>query len=129
MRFLNSFTHIFLSLLRIATGLLLLLHGTSKFFGIPVTSQTGVELMSTSGLIGVIQLVAGGLLTVGLFTRPMALILAITMAVVYVLFHAHRSHYPILNGGELAIMFGFASLLIAGAGPGPISLDRMLGRS
>ncbi|MTI45559.1 putative oxidoreductase [Roseibium hamelinense] len=128
MRFLKSFSPFFLSTLRIASGLMFLFHGTSKFFGLPQTSQTGTELMSVSGAVGAVELVAGGLLTAGLLTRPAALIAALTMAVVYVMFRLPGSVYPMLNGGELTLMFVFVFLYLSAEGPGPLSIDRMMGR-
>lgn len=84
--------------------------------------------MSVSGAVGAVELVAGGLLTAGLLTRPAALIAALTMAVVYVMFRLPGSVYPMLNGGELTLMFVFVFLYLSAEGPGPLSIDRMMGR-
>jgi putative oxidoreductase len=89
----------------------------------PVPMFAKVELMSLLGLAGVLELVGGALLIVGLFSRPVAFILAGQMAVAYFMAHASHGFFPILNGGELAIMFCFVFLYIAAAGPGPWSID------
>jgi putative oxidoreductase len=84
--------------------------------------------MTMSGVAGVIELVFGALLVVGLFTRLSAFIVSGMTAVAYFYAHAARSFYPILNGGELAVLYCFVFLYIAAAGPGPLSIDRLLGR-
>ena len=91
----------------------------------PVPMFAKVELMSLIGAAGVIELVGGALLIVGLFTRSAAFILSGQMAVAYFMAHATKGFFPILNGGELAIMFCFVFLYIAAAGPGPWSLDAL----
>jgi putative oxidoreductase len=70
-------------------------------------------------IAGVIELVGGLLLLVGLFSRPVAFILAGEMAVGYWMFHATKSTFPAVNGGDAAILFCFIFLYIAAAGPGP----------
>ena len=78
------------------------------------------------GFAGIIELVGGVLLVLGLFTRPTAFILSGLCAVAYFYAHAPRGFYPILNGGELAVVLAFALLYIAAAGGGPVSLDRAI---
>ncbi|KQP61740.1 DoxX family protein [Methylobacterium sp. Leaf108] len=112
-----------LSVLRIMTGLLFLQHGTQKILGFPPSERGMPALLSLSGTAGLLELVGGVLIVLGLFTRPVAFILSGQMAVAYFLAHAQRSFYPILNGGELAILFCFVILYLAAAGPGPWSLD------
>ncbi|KQT19940.1 DoxX family protein [Methylobacterium sp. Leaf399] len=112
-----------LSVLRIMTGLLFLQHGTQKILGFPPSERGMPALLSLSGTAGLLELVGGVLIVLGLFTRPVAFILSGQMAVAYFLAHAQRSFYPILNGGELAILFCFVFLYLAAAGPGPWSLD------
>ena len=114
-----------LALLRIFAGLLFLAHGLVKLFGFPEGAQPGqMPLASLMGVGAVIELVTGGLIVLGLFTRPAAFLAAGQMAVAYWMFHAPSGFYPILNGGELAIVYCFLFLYIAAAGPGAFSLDR-----
>jgi len=81
-------------------------------------------LMSLLGLQGVIELVGGALLAVGFLTRPVAFILAGDMAVAYFMAHAPKNLFPILNGGDGAILYCFIFLLFFVAGPGRWSVDR-----
>jgi putative oxidoreductase len=111
--------------LRIMTGLLFLQHGTAKLLKFPVTDmfKDGVPLFSLMGAAGLLELIGGILIIIGLFTRPVAFVLAGFMAVAYFMAHAPGNIMPILNGGELAIMFCFVFLWLAAAGPGPYSAD------
>jgi putative oxidoreductase len=111
-----------LSILRIMTALLFLEHATQKLFGFP-PSQFSPPLFSLFGAAGVIELVGSLLLIVGLFTRPVAFILSGEMAIAYFMGHAPHSFFPLLNGGESAILFCFIYLYVATAGAGPWSLD------
>ena len=114
-----------LSVLRIVAALLYLLHGTSKLFGVPPTaSGATVDLFSRLGMAGVIEIVGGGLVLLGLFTRPAAFICSGEMAFAYFLAHAPRGWMPLQNGGELPIRYCFISLYLSAAGPGPWSVDR-----
>ena len=114
-----------LSVLRIVAALLYLLHGTSKLFGVPPTaSGSTVALASRLGAAGVIEIVGGGLILLGLFTRPVAFICAGEMAFAYFLAHAPRGWIPLLNQGELPILLCFIFLYLSAAGPGPWSVDR-----
>ena len=113
-----------LSILRIITGLLFLAHGTAKFFAFPhVTMYDGLQLMSLGGAAGVLEVVGGILIILGLFTRYAAFVLSGFMAVAYFMAHAPQGFHPILNGGELAILYCFVFLYLAAAGPGPWSID------
>jgi putative oxidoreductase len=114
-----------LSIFRIIVGLLFLEHGTSKYLSLPVSPTTGVSLLSLSGINGVIELVGGVLIVLGLFTRPVAFILSGDMAVAYFIAHAPRGFFPLLNGGELAIIYCFAFLYLAAAGGGEWSIDNL----
>jgi len=117
-----------LSVFRIVTGLLFLAHGLVKLFGFPAGAQPGqVPLMSIYGLAGVLELVGGAAIVLGLFTRPVAFLLSGMMAVAYFMAHAPQGFFPILNGGELAIIYSFAFLYLAVAGAGPWSLDAKRG--
>lgn len=117
-----------LSVLRIMTGLLFLQHGLVKLFGFP-TGTPPVPLMGLSGLAGILELVGGVLIIIGLCTRPVAFILSGQMAVAYFMAHAPGGFYPIMNHGELAIMYCFVFLYLAAAGPGPWSVDAQRGRA
>ncbi|WP_428686116.1 DoxX family protein [Reyranella sp.] len=113
-----------LSVLRIISGLLFLQHGTAKYLKIPVVPMfANVNPMSPPGIAGILELVGGVLLILGLFTRSVAFILSGLMAVAYFMAHAPRGFFPILNAGELAILYCFVFLYIAAAGPGPWSID------
>lgn len=125
---LASFSGPLLSILRIMTGLLFLAHGTAKLFAWPAVPMFagGVELFSQMGLAGILEVVGGGMIVLGLLTRPVAFILSGMMAVAYFMAHAPQGFYPILNGGELAILYCFVFLYFAAAGPGPWSVDAKL---
>jgi len=113
-----------LSILRIMTGLLFLQHGTAKLLKIPVIPMfANLSLTSPPGIAGILELVGGVLMILGLFTRSVAFLLSGLMAVAYFMAHAPRGFYPILNAGELAILYCFVFLYFAAAGPGPWSLD------
>ena len=116
-----------LAALRIMAGLLFLAHGTVKLFGWPEVEGMGrVPLASLAGIGGVIEFIGGALIALGLFTRIAAFIASGEMAVAYFLFHAPQSFYPIVNGGDAAILYCFIFLYLAVAGPGSFSLDRVL---
>jgi putative oxidoreductase len=122
----SSWAPVLRSLLRIVAASLFIAHGTQKLFAFPLAEpRPVVELMSQMGLAGVLEVVGGSLLLLGLVTRPVAFILAGEMAVAYFLAHAPRSFWPILNGGEPAVLFCFIFLYFAAAGPGPWSLDAL----
>ncbi len=126
MDFLRPYSGVLLSLFRIVTGLLLLEHGTTKYLSFPISQMNNASPASMVGFAGILELVGGALLILGLFTRPVAFILSGMCAVAYFYAHAPRGFYPMLNGGELAVIFAFALLYIAAAGGGPISLDRAI---
>ena len=107
--FLATWSPRMLSILRIIVGLLFLEHGTSKYLSLPVSPSTGVAPMSLSGINGMIELIGGVLIVLGLFTRPVAFILAGDMAVAYFIAHAPRG-LPLLNA------FVFLYLVVAGGG-------------
>ena len=116
-----------LSIFRIMTGLLLFQFGVAKLFKFPpVPMFEKVEVLSLFGIAGMIEFVLGGLLILGLFTRPVAFILCGEMAFAYFLGHFPRGFIPVLNNGNLAIMLCFACLYLACAGGGPWSLDAMM---
>lgn len=112
------------SLLRIVAALLFMAHGTQKLFAWPIDEpRQPAELLSLMGLAGVLETFGGLLLLLGLFTRPVAFLLAGEMAVAYFMAHAPRGFWPILNGGELPALYCFLFLYLAAVGGGPWSLD------
>jgi putative oxidoreductase len=113
-----------LSVLRIVLGLLFLAHGLVKLFGFPAGAQPGqVPLTTIFGLAAILEALGGAAIVLGLFTRVVAFVLSGEMAVAYFMAHAPHGLYPVLNGGELAIVYCFAFLYFAAAGAGPWSLD------
>lgn len=117
------------SILRIIAGLMFMLHGAQKLLGFP---DPGAKLNAGAPLLikaaGVIELVGGALIAVGLLTSIAAFIASGEMAVAYFKAHAPGGFWPTLNGGELAVLYCFIFLYLAFAGPGPWSIDAMLGR-
>ena len=111
-----------LALLRIVTGLLFLEHATQKFlaFPIPFPIQPLPPILVAAG---VIELIAGTLITLGLFTRLAAFIAAGEMAIGYFYMHFPQGFWPVVNKGEGAILFCFIFLYLAAAGPGAWSVD------
>ena len=118
-----------LSLFRFITGLLLFQYGVAKIFKFPVLPYFA-NIPPLITVAGTIELVGGALLLLGLFTRPVAFILAGQMAFAYFIGHMFKGadpvFLPLLNGGTAAILFCFACLYLPTAGGGPISLDAML---
>jgi putative oxidoreductase len=113
-----------LSILRIVAALLFFEHGTQKLLGFP-PHESPPAVLSLSWIAGLLELVGGALLILGLFTRPVAFILSGEMAVAYWMAHAPQSFFPVLNGGDAAILYCFVFLYLVFAGPGPWSVDAM----
>lgn len=126
---LSRYAPTFLSILRIITGLIFLEHGTQKFLSFPAGEMAGIgpALAHPGAYAGIIELIAGLLITIGLFTRPAAFVASGTMAVAYWMVHAPQNPFPINNGGDAAILYCFVFLYFVFAGPGPISLDARRG--
>ncbi|WP_210497177.1 DoxX family protein [Microvirga antarctica] len=116
-----------LSVLRIVAALIFMAHGTQKLMGFPASLSGGPAAMSLPWIAGWFEVIGGAMLVVGLFTRPVAFVLSGVMAFAYWLAHAPRSPFPVLNGGDAAILFCFVFLYLAAAGGGTWSLDRMRG--
>ncbi len=114
------------SLLRIVAALMFVVAGTVILFafpaGMPPNGGTA-SFPSEIWLGGVLEVVGGGLLVLGLFTRPVAFVLSGEMAVAYFQFHAPGGFWPNLNGGIPAVLYCFLWLYFSAAGPGPWSLD------
>jgi len=130
MGFLSPWSSKLLSVLRVVSALLFMEHGLQKVFNFPPAAMPKpYDLMTLSpGFAGLLEVVGGGLLVLGLFSRPVAFILSGEMALAYWMVHAKKSVYPLLNGGDGAILFCFVFLYIAATGPGPWSLDAILGK-
>lgn len=129
MQNLDRFTPYALAALRIIAALIFMEHGTQKLFGFPAAPdyiQPAVGSLMWIG--GVLEFAGGILLLLGLFTRPVAFVVAGEMAVAYWMFHAPANVFPALNGGDAAILFTFVFLLLVFAGPGAWSVDGVLGK-
>jgi putative oxidoreductase len=113
-----------LSIARIVVGLIFLEHGSTKLLGFPTPASGQPAMMSLLWVQGIIELVGGALIAVGFLTRPVAFILAGDMAVAYFMAHASKNFFPVLNGGDAAILYCFIFLLFFVAGPGRWSVDR-----
>jgi len=124
--FWSKWSPVLLSVLRIVTGFLFMQHGGMKLLGFPGAGDHKVELMSLMGFAGCLELIGGGLILLGLFTRPVAFILAGEMAFAYFMVHAPQGFWPVLNQGESAVLFCFVFLYLSAAGGGPWSLDRAM---
>jgi len=114
-----------LSILRIMTGLLFCEHGMAKLFGFPPHGQMP-GFMELEWFAGTIEFTGGALVALGLFTRPAAFLMSGEMAIGYFTDHAPRSFFPLLNGGEAAVLFCFVFLYFVFAGAGPLSLDALV---
>jgi putative oxidoreductase len=118
----RSWAAALLSVLRIMTGLLFLEHGTGKLLGFP-----HLHLAESTGMLyftGAMELVGGVLITLGLLTRPAAFVLSGYMAVAYFMAHLPKSFFPVVNGGDPAVLYCFVFLYLAAAGPGPWAIDK-----
>lgn len=114
------------SLLRIVAALMFILSGTMKLFAFPVGVPPDggtVPWLSQLGLGAALEVVGGGLLLIGLFTRPVAFVLSGEMAVAYFQFHFPGGFWPVVNGGVPAVLYCFVWLYFSAAGAGPWSLD------
>lgn len=109
------------ALLRIVSGLLFACHGAQKLLGVLGGQQ--VPIMSQFGLAGVIELVGGLMIAAGVFASLAGFIASGEMAVAYFQQHAPQGFWPILNGGELAVLYCFIFLYFAAAGSGRLSID------
>ena len=117
-----------LAVLRVVTAYLFIQHGTAKLFGVPHQAMfDGLQLFSLMGLAGVLEVGGGVLLALGLFTRPTAFVLSGFMAVAYFMAHATQGYVlsPLLNQGEVAVLYSFVFLYFVFSGPGAWSLDAL----
>jgi putative oxidoreductase len=120
------------AILRIVAGGLYFMHGTPKLFGwFGGMGEAGgsAPLFSLMGLAGVLEVFGGLLILLGLFTRPVALVLALEMITAYFMAHHPQGPVPYLNRGELALLYMSVWIFLAGNGAGPWSLDRRMRRA
>jgi len=115
-----------LSILRIVTGLLFLLHGSQKLFGFPIATPQPIPAFSLPWFAGIIEFFGGVLVAIGLLTRPVAFLLSGEMATAYFMAHAPSSFFPLVNHGELAVFYCFVFLYFAVEGGGVWSVDHAL---
>lgn len=120
--FLTRHEHRLYALFRLMAGLLFLFHGTQKLFGFP-GGRTPARLASLSGVAGIIELFGGLMIAFGFLAGWAAFVASGTMAVAYFLRHADDGFFPIVNRGELAVLYCFAFLYIAARGSGDFSID------
>ncbi|MGX8013109.1 DoxX family protein [Mesorhizobium sp. ORM8.1] len=111
-----------LGILRIMTALQFVEHGSQKLFNFPVSAQPHA-LTGLTTAAGILEFAGGILLALGLFTRPVAFLLAGEMAIAYFMAHFPRDFFPVNNGGDLAISFCFIFLYLVFAGSGAFALD------
>jgi putative oxidoreductase len=121
-RFLGRYSEIAYTLLRVVAGLMLAVHGAQKLFGFLGGHQ--MPIGSLFGVAGVIEFVGGLLIAIGLFTSWAAFIASGEMAVAYFMVHAKDGFWPILNKGELAVLYCFVFLYIASRGGGRYGVGR-----
>lgn len=117
--------HFFLNALRIVAGALFMQHGAQKLFAV-LGRDASVDPFSLLWYAGVLEFYGGLLVVAGLFTRPVAFVLAGLMASAYFLRHVDRAFFPIQNGGELAALYCFIFLYLAARGGGAFSIDGLL---
>jgi len=116
------FTH---NTMRIVVGFLFWLHGIEKIFGLFGRDEP-VDLSTWLGAAGLIETIGGALIILGLFTRPVAFMLAGEMAIAYFRTHMPRGAWPIMNGGERAALYCWIYLFFAANGAGAFSIDGFL---
>ncbi|MEM9327702.1 MAG: DoxX family protein [Bacteroidota bacterium] len=114
-----------LALLRVITGFLIFWHGTQKLFGYPPSENAPGSLSGLLLLAGVLESLGGILLFIGLFTRWTAFVLSGTMAVAYFMVFIGTSWLPIVNHGELTVLYCFVFLYLFFAGGGAWSMDSL----
>ncbi len=126
--FLGKYSPQLYAILRIVAGLLFAMHGSQKLFGVPGTGA-GMPLVSLMGVAGIVEFIGGLMIAVGFLTPFAAFIASGQMAAAYFMVHASRGPLPILNQGELAVLFCFLFLYMAAQGSGVWSVDASAGRA
>jgi putative oxidoreductase len=117
-----------LSVLRMVAAFMFMANGAQKLFNYPPSAHPMSHLPPLMLLAGVLECFGGLLVLLGLFTRPVAFVLAGEMATAYFMVHAPRGFWPILNKGELAVLYCFVFLYLAGVGGGTWSVEKLLRR-
>ena len=125
-RWLGKYSSFFYALLRFVAGVLFACHGAQKLFGVFGGQKQEATLMIAAG---VIELAGGILIAVGLFGSYVAFIASGEMAVAYFKQHSPGGFWPIVNRGELAVLFCFVFLYIASVGSGILSVDALIAKS
>ncbi len=128
-RYLGRFEPYIYAIFRIIVGFLFLWHGMQKLFGFPPSSQPAQPLNAFMATAGTIEFVCGLLILFGLFAGFAAFLASGTMAVAYFTAHASGGFLPLVNKGELAVIYCFAFLYIASRGSGLLSLESLFFRS
>jgi len=120
-----------LSILRIVSGAVFITFGTMKLFNVPPMppGQPPLELLSMTGIAGILEVFGGAAFTLGLFTRPVAFVLSGEMAAAYFIGHFPMGFWPSQNMGTPAILYCFMFLYFVFAGAGVWSIDAMISRS
>jgi putative oxidoreductase len=126
-RFLGRYSPYLYAILRIVAGLMFAVHGSQKLLGLP-GNHPPLPLASLMGVAGVIELIGGLMIAIGLLTSYAAFIASGEMAAAYFMAHFPRHILPIINQGELAVLFCFLFLYIAAQGSGVWSVDALIGR-
>ena len=128
---LNRNAPLMLGILRLMSGLLFLAHGTQKFLSFPGGERAGFgwTFSHPAAYAGIVELVAGLLIALGLFTRPAAFVASGAMAAAYFIGHAPKDFWPVNNMGDAAILYCFVFLYFVFAGPGRLSLDGSIRRN
>ncbi|HEU4391551.1 MAG TPA: DoxX family protein [Blastocatellia bacterium] len=126
-KYLGKYSSYLYALLRFVSGALFACHGCQKLFGFPGGRET-VVLASRLGVAGVIELVGGLMIALGLRTSWAAFVASGLMAFAYFMAHSPRGFLPIVNGGELAVVYCFLFLYFASQGSGVLSLDQLFGK-
>jgi putative oxidoreductase len=122
-RWLGRYSEILFAVLRVVAGLMFAMHGSQKLLAWPVGPKAGVPLMQVGGAI---ELVGGLLIALGLFASYAAFVASGEMAVAYFMVHFQGGFWPLVNKGELAVLYCFLFLYIAARGAGPYSVDHSM---
>ena len=125
-KWLGKYSDFLYALMRIVAGVLYACHGAQKLFGVFGGQKQDVPLMIAAG---VSEFVGGVLIAVGFLTSIVAFICSGQMAAAYFMAHAPKGAWPIVNGGELAVLYCFVFLYIASRGSGILSIDALMGKA
>ncbi|MFI5220122.1 MAG: DoxX family protein [Bacteroidia bacterium] len=127
----NACAPYFKSMLRMIAAIMFMMSGTMKLFAFPIgmpPDGSTAQFMTQVWIGGFLEFAGGGLILIGLFTRPVAFILAGQMAVAYFQFHYPQGFWPIVNGGSTAVLYCFIWLYFSAAGAGVWSIDSLIAK-